>query len=151
MIDFFNQPSYMKKELPSLQLRENSTNLERDSRFKYRQLVHMGYRMISSVFDILCPGPSRWHVLNNICVQLSKQTNKCWNSLDPTTVQVNYVKLVSTLCLCLKMVKKNTIEKRVCRAILYKGTTNNELSNLMREYDLHWLLVKHEQVLEETL
>ena len=33
------------------------------------------------------------------------------------------------------MTKKNTIEKRVCRAILYKGTTNNELSNLMREYE----------------
>ena len=107
--------------------------------------------MISSVFDILYPGPSRRHVLNDICVQLSKQTNKCWNLLDHSTVQVNYTKLVSTLCLCLKMAKKNTIEKRVCRAILCKGTTNNELSNLMREYDLHWLLVKHEQVLEETL
>jgi len=35
MIDFFNQPSYMKKELPSLQLCENSANLERESRFKY--------------------------------------------------------------------------------------------------------------------
>ena len=112
MIDFFNQPSYMKKELPSLQLRENSANLERDSRFKYRRLVHMGYRMISSVFDILCPGTSRRHVLNDICVRLSKQTNKCWNSLDHSTVQVNYTKLVSTLCLCLKIAKKNTIEKK---------------------------------------
>ena len=52
MIDFFNQPPYMKKELPSLQLRENSTNLERDSRFKYRRLVHMGYKMISNLFDV---------------------------------------------------------------------------------------------------
>ena len=125
----------MKKELPSLQLRENSTNLERDSRFKYRRLVHMGYKMISNLFDILCPGPSRWHVLNDVCLQLSKQTNKYWKSLDHSVIKDNYTKLSSTLCLCLKMAKKNTVEKRVCRAILYKGTTNNELSNLMNEYD----------------
>ena len=134
MIDLLDQPSYLKKELPSQQLRENSVNLERDNKPKYRRLVSMGYKMIRNVIDTLCPGPSRWHLLNDICVQLAKQTNQLWDD-DERTIKTNYTKLVSVLCLCMKMAKMNSVEKKVCRAILYKGTTNRELNKLMREHN----------------
>ena len=39
MIDLFEQPGYLKKELPSQQLREISDNLQRDNKSKYQRLT----------------------------------------------------------------------------------------------------------------
>ena len=134
IIDLLDIPSYMKKELPSQQLTEKSDNLERDNKNKYRRLVSMGYKMITNVVDTLCPGPSRFHLFSDICLQLSKQTDHLLDD-DQHMIKSKYNKLVSALCSCMKVAKKDTVEKKVCRAILYKGTSNNELSHLMRQHN----------------
>ena len=100
MIDLLDIPTYMKKELPSQQLREKSDNLERDNKNKYRRLVSMGYKMITNVVDTLCPGPSRFHLFTDICLQLSKQADHLLDD-DQRMIKSKYNKLVSALCSCL--------------------------------------------------
>ena len=89
--------------------------------------------MVMNIINILCPGPSRTHLFNDICVLLSKDCDKVWNS-DLRDIKSKYTKLVGALCSCVTAAKKNTIEQKVCRAILYKGSTNDELSKLIKKF-----------------
>ena len=42
----------------------------------------------------------------------------------------------------MKMANTNTVEKKLCRAILYIGTTNNELNKLIREHSFTFAVGK---------
>ena len=45
-------------------------------------------------------------------------------------------KLCNALCVCTRMAKKNTIERKICRAILLNGVGGGtHLNELMKEYN----------------
>ncbi len=145
MIDLLDQPSYLKKEVPSQQLRYNPTNLENDNKYKYQRLVNMEYKMITDVINALCPSPSRIYLFNDIFILLAKDGDKEWHD-DQRNMKSKYTELVSALCSCTKVAKKNTIEQKVFRAILNKGSTNDELSNFMKEYHFTFAVGKVQRI-----
>ena len=134
LIDLLDQPEYMKRELPSKHLRETSMNIEADNKSKYRRLVTLGYKMTVEVVRTLCPDPSKDQLFNDILAMLNKHMDKSVENDRSSTIKQKYDKLSSALCLCTKNSKKNTIERKVCRAILYKGTSNKQLSCLLKQH-----------------
>ena len=134
LIDLLDQPEYMKRELPSKHHRETSMNIEADNKSKYRRLVTLGYKMTDEVVRTLCPGPSKDQLFNNVLAMLNKHMDKSVENDRSSTIKQKYDKLSSALCLCTKNSKKNTIERKVCRAILYKGTSNKQLSCLLKQH-----------------
>lgn len=89
--------------------------------------------MMTNVINTLCPDPSYSNLLNEECIQPAKHSEKSWDD-DQCSIKNKYIKLVLSLC-AWRWQKKNSIEKKVCRAILYKGATNNKLNKLMKEHD----------------
>ena len=101
--------------------------------------------MVMNIINILCPGPSRTHLFNDIFILLAKDGDKEWHD-DQRNMKSKYTELVSALCSCTKVAKKNTIEQKVFRAILNKGTTNDELSNFMKEYQFTFAVGKVQRI-----
>ena len=134
LIDILDQPEYMKRELPSKHHRDTSMNIEADNKSKYRRLVTLGYKMTDEVVRTLCPGPSKDQLFNDVLAMLNKHMDKSVENDRSSTIKQKYDKLSSALCLCTKNSKKNTIERKVCRAILYKGTSNKQLSCLLKKH-----------------
>jgi len=140
LIDFFNQPDYMKRELPSKQLRESSPNIEAHNKPKYRRLVTLGYKMIDQLISTLCPGPSKHHLFKDVYKILAKSMDENVDITDLRTSEEKYKKLSTALCLCTKSSKRNSIERRVCRAILYKGTTKQQLNGILNQHNFTFAL-----------
>ena len=133
LIDLLEQPKYTKTDLPSMKLRQSSINLEEDNKAKYKQLVHLGYKMYKKLLSILCSGPSQFKLQSDI-LQLFEREHRLTLNESIRCSQKNYELLSTALCLCTKSSQKRSIERRICRAILYKGTTKSELENLLEKH-----------------
>ena len=142
LIGLLNQPDYMKRELPSKELRENSPNIEAHNKPKYRRLVTLGYKMTDQLISTLCPGPSKHHLFKDVLKNLSKSMDQNVDTTDSRTSEEKYKQLSTALCLCTKNSKRNSIERRVCRAILYKGTIKPQLNVLLNQHNFKFALGK---------
>ena len=93
----------------------------------------MGYKMIIDVINTLCPGSSHlYDIFNDPYFLLAKDSDKVWHKYQ-RDIKLKYTNLISALCSCTKVAKRNNIGQKVCRSILYKGTTNDEL-RFMKDY-----------------
>ena len=83
-------------------------------------MLLLGHRIISCVLESLCPGPPQALLQRDIVKKLTRHGDDVpGNNID----KQRYLKMSDTLCLCTKMSRKNTIERKICRAILYNGVT----------------------------
>ena len=132
LIDIFNLPQYQKRILPSVESRKFSANLPVDNKDRYRRMVHLGTKIVNCVFESLCPGPSQIHLKEDVMHML----NGAIDTQDRTSYETKYKKLCSALCACTRMAKKNTIERKICRAILLNGVGGGtQLNELMKEFN----------------
>ena len=132
LIDLFNLPQYQKRILPSVESRKFSTNLPLDNKDRYRRMVNLGSKLVTCVLESLCPGPSQIHLKEDIIHLLNNDSD----SLDRTSYEDRYKKLSNALCACTRMAKKNTIERKICRAILLNGVGGGtHLNELMKEHE----------------
>ena len=132
LIDMFELPQYQKSVLPSASKRNTSTNLRKDNQLRYSRMVHLGHKLINGVLQSLCPGPSRSLLQKDILKKMTRGYEI--NGMD--TDEARYNRISNALCLCTKMSKKNTIERRICRAILYNSVTGKkQLEEMMERYD----------------
>ena len=131
LIDIFNLPSYQKKVLPSVAKRNYSANIMEENKHRYLRMVHLGHKLMKGVLECLCPGPSRTQLQKDIITIMTKGADK----LDKDSDEARYNKMSEALCKCTKMTKKNTIERKICRALLYNGVTNGKhLEELLDQY-----------------
>ncbi len=129
LIDMFELPQYQKSVLPSASKRKTSTNLCKDNQLRYSRMVHLGHKLINGVLESLCPGPSRSLLEKDIL----KKMTRGYEIIGMDTDEARYNRMSNALCLCTKMSKKNTIERRICRAILYNSVTGKkQLEELMK-------------------
>ena len=82
----------------------------------------------------MCPGPSRSLLQKDILKKMTRGYEM--NGMDIDIDKARYNRMSNALCLCTKMSKKDTIERRICRAILYNSVTGKKQSEeLMEKYD----------------
>ena len=95
-------------------------------------MVLLGHRIVSSVVESLCPRPSRAMLQRDIIRKINRQ---CDIVTGKNIDKERYLKMSEALCLCTKMSKKNTIERKIYRAILYNGVTcRRHLEELMKKH-----------------
>ena len=132
LIDLFKLPQYQKTVLPSVVKRKTSTNLYEDNQVRYSRMVLLGHKLVSRVIQSLCPGPSRPTLQKDIL----KRMVRGHEVLGVDSDEARYQKMTHALCLCTKMSNRNTIERKVCRALLYNGVTSTKhLQELMKKYN----------------
>jgi len=132
LIDMFNLPAYQKTVLPSVAKRNFSANIMEENKHRYLRMVHLGHKLIKGVLECLCPGPSRTQLQKDIITMMTKGADR----LDKDSDEARYKKMSEALCKCTKMTKKNTIERKICRALLYNGVTNgSQLEELLDQYE----------------
>ena len=95
-------------------------------------MVGLGHKLILCLLQSLCPGPSRQMLQNDILKRMTRGAEVIGLDSD----EARYQKMSETLCNCTKMSKRKTIERKVCRALLYNGITNKkQLQELMEKYN----------------
>ena len=103
-----------------------------ENKHRYLQMVHLGHKLIKGVLECLCPGPSRTQLQKDKIIIMTKGADR----LDKDSDEARYKKMSEALCKCTRMTKKNTIERKICRAILYNGVTNgSQLEELLDQYE----------------
>ena len=135
LMDILRQPDYSKRELPSQVARKLSTRLDEENLGRYRRLIHIGERMIKSMIEILCPGPSQKLVTKDILDIMTRKNSTQPRLMNPSTNDM-YEKFSNALCKCVKASKKNTVERRFLRAVLYNAVSNKS--------ELHYLMSQHQ-------
>ena len=83
----------MKRELPSIQQRKTSMNIEAENKSKYRRLVTLGYKMTDEVISTLCPGPSKHQLFNDVLAMANKHMDNSVESDRISTIKQKYEKL----------------------------------------------------------
>ena len=102
-----------------------------ENKHRYLQMVHLGHKLIKGVLECLCPGPSRTQLQKDKIIIMTKGADR----LDKDSDEARYKKMSEALCKCTRMSKKNTIKRKICRAILYSGVTNYpQLEELLDQY-----------------
>ena len=136
ILDFFAQAEYMKKYMPSLKLRDTSTNLVNFDNQRFRYLHHSVKKMIYKIIETFVPGPSQHEFMDTLFTDIlaSKKNKQKSNNYCPN-IKSKWDRLTKVICNVEKHSRINSIEKRVCRAILNKGLAESDLQHLMSVHD----------------
>ena len=130
MMDLFDEPEYVKEYFKA------SRTLSADLKpKKYKRMVSLASRICQKVVSAVMPGPSQNVLLMDV-IELLKKSMKD-SPLAKTLVKIEdkYDRAIRTICEVNRKTNKGTIERRICRAILYKGLPKSELQRMMKEYD----------------
>ena len=94
-------------------------------------MVNLGHKLIKCVIQSLCPGPSKALLERDVVKKLSRGHEVLGTNSD----EARYEKMSNALCLCTKMSKKNSVERRICRALLYHSVTGTDhLQELLNKH-----------------
>ena len=142
LIDYFKVPGHYKSNLPSLKLRAFSGSLASQQFSRFRRMVTLVTSCIDKMSLVICPGPSRPELLRCVAKSIKIANLKLISAEQDNTNETvldykqMYERLADTVCIALKHQKKRSTEKRVLGAILYKGTTYNNRSALLRKHNM---------------
>ena len=76
ILDFFDQAEYMKKYMPSLKLRDTSTNLVNFDNQQFRYLYHSVKKMIYKMIQTFVPGPSQHEFMDTLFTDILESKKK---------------------------------------------------------------------------
>ena len=136
IFDFFCQPEYIKKNIPSKKLRESSKKLVNFKNQRFRYLYQSVRKMVLQLVNTFVPGPSQTVFLDELFTDiLSTSQKKVKHKNKPVDFRTKWEKLSSVICKIEKETHYNSFEKRMMRAILNKGVSEGDLNDLMKRYD----------------
>ena len=158
IIDYFSMPKHLKHNIPSYDSRTTSSTLNTDDKVRFRRLVNMIKDIINKLSITLIPGPSKDLVLTEVLstmlddINLHRQNNdnnitkkdttnnkkKTTNRRDISSNvkdREKFEKLTTSLCLAQRYLKRQSIERRTCRAVLYAGVSNKDLVDLLSKHE----------------
>ena len=152
----FDLPKTANTNIPSIADRNERSQLNIHNPRKWNGLVNVSLKCISTLLQILCPGPSRYELVETITQRLSRAiedkkrsevllVNHDVNDVDDTLVcgtsnekKVDYESIVNKLLhnmfTILKESKNASIEKRVVRAIIARSLKRGMLTKNCNKY-----------------
>ena len=136
IFDFFCQPEYIKKNIPSKKLRESSKDLVNFKNQRFRYLYQSVRKMVLQLVNTFVPGPSKTVFVDELFTDiLSTSQKKVKHKNKPVDFRTKWEKLSSVICKIEKETHYNSFEKRMMRAILNKGVSEGDLNDLMKRHD----------------